>query len=100
MKTKSVGLALQVLIKQPPRFQQQLGGQQVGRRRGHRKNQVAAGGGSEKLMRFPRHGQHGKQAIGGGISADIVADLILDAYQLPQRAIVQEIVITPTRQRY
>ena len=41
-----------------------------------------------------------KQAIGGGISADIVADLILNAYQLPQRAIVQEIVITPTRQRY
>jgi NADP-dependent 3-hydroxy acid dehydrogenase YdfG len=41
-----------------------------------------------------------KAAIGGGISADIVAQLILDAYQLPQRAIVQEIVITPTRQRY
>jgi len=41
-----------------------------------------------------------KEAIGGGISADIVADLILDAYQLPQRAIVQEIVITPTRQKY
>ncbi|OJF91379.1 SDR family oxidoreductase [Pararhizobium antarcticum] len=41
-----------------------------------------------------------KEAIGGGISADIVAQLILDAYQLPQRAIVQEIVITPTRQRY
>ena len=41
-----------------------------------------------------------KAAIGGGISADIVADLILDAYQLPQRAIVQEIVITPTRQKY
>lgn len=41
-----------------------------------------------------------KQAIGGGISADIVARLILDAYALPQRAIVQEIVITPTRQKY
>lgn len=41
-----------------------------------------------------------KAAIGGGIAADIVADLILDAYQLPQRAIVQEIVITPTRQKY
>ena len=41
-----------------------------------------------------------KEAIGGGISADIVAKLILDAYQLPQRAIVQEIVSTPTRQRY
>ncbi|MGQ8634179.1 SDR family oxidoreductase [Agrobacterium sp. DKPNP3] len=41
-----------------------------------------------------------KEAIGGGISADIVAGLILDAYRLPQRAIVQEIVITPTRQTY
>lgn len=41
-----------------------------------------------------------KEAIGGGISADIVAELILNAYNLPQRAIVQEIVITPTRQKY
>ncbi|KQR69968.1 SDR family oxidoreductase [Rhizobium sp. Leaf341] len=41
-----------------------------------------------------------KAAIGGGISADIVAGLILDAYALPQRAIVQEIVITPTQQAY
>lgn len=41
-----------------------------------------------------------KEAIGGGISADIVGDLILNAYQLPQRALVQEIVITPTRQKY
>lgn len=41
-----------------------------------------------------------KAAIGGGISADIVAELILNAYNLPQKAIVQEIVITPTRQTY
>lgn len=41
-----------------------------------------------------------KMAIGGGISADIVAGLILDAYNQPQNAIVQEIVITPTRQTY
>ncbi|TCM52693.1 hypothetical protein C8J36_108137 [Rhizobium sp. PP-F2F-G48] len=41
-----------------------------------------------------------KAAIGGGISADIVAGLILDAYALPQRAIVQEIVVTPTQQTY
>lgn len=41
-----------------------------------------------------------KEAIGGGISADIVAELILNAYNLPQTAIVQEIVITPTRQKY
>jgi len=41
-----------------------------------------------------------KEAIGGGIPADIVAKLILDAYELPQKAIVQEIVITPTRQKF
>lgn len=41
-----------------------------------------------------------KAAIGGGIGADIVGALILNAYNLPQRAIVQEIVITPTRQSY
>lgn len=41
-----------------------------------------------------------KAAIGGGIGADIVGELILNAYNLPQRAIVQEIVITPTRQSY
>ncbi len=41
-----------------------------------------------------------KDAIGGGISADIVAALTLNAYNLPQRAIVQEIVITPTAQVY
>ena len=29
-----------------------------------------------------------------------VAKLILDAYQLPQNALVQEICITPTRQKY
>jgi len=34
------------------------------------------------------------------IGADIVADLILDAYRLPQRALVQEICLTPTRQTY
>ncbi len=41
-----------------------------------------------------------KEAIGGGISADIVAELTLNAYNLPQRALVQEIVITPTGQVY
>jgi NADP-dependent 3-hydroxy acid dehydrogenase YdfG len=41
-----------------------------------------------------------KVKIGGGIGADIVADLILNAYQLPQNALVQEIVITPTAQEY
>lgn len=41
-----------------------------------------------------------KEAIGGGIPAQTVAGLILNAYQLPQRELVQEIVITPTRQTY
>lgn len=41
-----------------------------------------------------------KVAMGGGIGADIVADLILDAYQLPQNALIQEICLTPTRQKY
>ena len=41
-----------------------------------------------------------KVKMGGGIGADIVADLILDAYQLPQKALVQEICLTPTRQSY
>ncbi|MEW7009783.1 SDR family oxidoreductase [Lentilitoribacter sp. EG35] len=41
-----------------------------------------------------------KAKMGGGISADIVADLILNAYNYPQEAIVQEICITPTRQKF
>lgn len=41
-----------------------------------------------------------KIKMGGGISADIVAGLILNAYNLPQKALVQEICLTPTRQSY
>lgn len=41
-----------------------------------------------------------KIKMGGGIGADIVGDLILNAYQLPQKALVQEICLTPTRQTY
>lgn len=41
-----------------------------------------------------------KVKMGGGIGADIVGDLILNAYNLPQRALVQEICLTPTRQSY
>ncbi len=41
-----------------------------------------------------------KVKMGGGIGADIVADLILNAYNLPQNALVQEICLTPTRQTY
>ncbi|MBM7068682.1 SDR family oxidoreductase [Actibacterium sp. 188UL27-1] len=41
-----------------------------------------------------------KVKMGGGIGADIVGDLILNAYNLPQNALVQEICLTPTRQTY
>lgn len=41
-----------------------------------------------------------KAAIDGGIGPEHVADLMLATYQLPQRALVQEICITPTRQKY
>ena len=41
-----------------------------------------------------------KAAIEGGIGPEHVANLMLDVYNLPQRALVQEICITPTRQRY
>ena len=41
-----------------------------------------------------------KAGMGGGTGADTVADLILGAYRLPQEALVQEICLTPTRQRY
>lgn len=41
-----------------------------------------------------------KANMGGGIGADIVADLVLNAYNLPQRALVQEICLTPTRQTH
>ncbi len=44
--------------------------------------------------------QANKIAIGGGIGAEHVADLIVSTYQMPQNALVQEIVVTPTRQRY
>ena len=41
-----------------------------------------------------------KVAIGGGIGADHVADLIHNPYNLPQNALVQQICSTPTRQKY
>ena len=41
-----------------------------------------------------------KAAIGGGIGPEHVADLIVFTYEMPQNALVQEIVLTPTRQRY
>jgi len=44
--------------------------------------------------------QENKARIGGGISADHVADMILFAYQMPQNVLIQEMVVTPTRQVY
>jgi NADP-dependent 3-hydroxy acid dehydrogenase YdfG len=41
-----------------------------------------------------------KVKMGGGIGPEHVANLMLHAYQMPQNALVQEIVITPTRQKY
>jgi NADP-dependent 3-hydroxy acid dehydrogenase YdfG len=41
-----------------------------------------------------------KAAIEGGIGPEPIAELMLQTYNLPQRALVQEICITPTRQRY
>jgi NADP-dependent 3-hydroxy acid dehydrogenase YdfG len=41
-----------------------------------------------------------KTRIGGGISADHVADMILFAYRMPQNVLIQEMVVTPTRQEY
>ena len=38
--------------------------------------------------------------IGGGIAAEQVARAMLFAYQMPQDVILQELVITPTRQDY
>jgi len=41
-----------------------------------------------------------KHRIGGGISADHVANMILFAYQMPQNVLIQEMVVTPTRQEF
>lgn len=41
-----------------------------------------------------------KVSMGGGISADHVADSILFAYGMPQNVLIQEICITPTRQEH
>ncbi|MBX2883922.1 MAG: SDR family oxidoreductase [Granulosicoccus sp.] len=41
-----------------------------------------------------------KVRIGGGISATHVADMILFAYQMPQNVLIQEMVVTPTRQEF
>ena len=41
-----------------------------------------------------------KARIGGGIAASHVADMIRFAYEMPQNVLIQEMVVTPTRQEY
>ena len=41
-----------------------------------------------------------KVKIGGGIEPEHVANIMLHSYQMPQNALIQEICITPTRQKY
>ena len=41
-----------------------------------------------------------KVRIGGGIDARHVADMTLFAYAMPQNVLIQEMVVTPTRQEY
>jgi NADP-dependent 3-hydroxy acid dehydrogenase YdfG len=47
-----------------------------------------------------RNYRENKVRIGGGISADHVAQSMLFAYGLPQNVLIQEICITPTRQEF
>ncbi|MBV6656918.1 MAG: SDR family oxidoreductase [Devosiaceae bacterium] len=41
-----------------------------------------------------------KVKMGGGIGPEHVSEIMLHAYQMPQNALVQEICITPTRQKF
>ena len=41
-----------------------------------------------------------KAKMGGGIGPEHVANIMLHAYRMPQNALIQEIAITPTRQKY
>jgi NADP-dependent 3-hydroxy acid dehydrogenase YdfG len=41
-----------------------------------------------------------KMAIGGGIQPEHLADLMLASYRMPQSVLVQEICLTPTRQKF
>ena len=44
--------------------------------------------------------QANKIRIGGGISAEHVAEMILFAYRMPQNVLIQEMCVTPTRQEH
>ena len=41
-----------------------------------------------------------KANMGGGIRPEHVSEIMLHSYQMPQNALIQEICITPTRQKY
>lgn len=41
-----------------------------------------------------------KAGMGGGIGPEHVADIMLHSYRMPQNALIQEICITPTRQKF
>ncbi|MEM1387404.1 MAG: SDR family oxidoreductase [Pseudomonadota bacterium] len=41
-----------------------------------------------------------KVKMGGGIGPEHVANIMLHSYQMPQNALIQEICITPTRQKF
>ena len=44
--------------------------------------------------------QDNKVKIGGGIGPEHVSEIMLHSYQMPQNALIQEICITPTRQKF
>ena len=44
--------------------------------------------------------QKNKVKMGGGIGPEHVANIMLHSYQMPQNALIQEICITPTRQKF
>ena len=44
--------------------------------------------------------QKNKAKMGGGLDAKVVGRLIADVYSQPQNVLVQEICLTPTRQKY
>ena len=41
-----------------------------------------------------------KVKMGGGIGPEHISEIMLHCYQMPQNALIQEICITPTRQKY
>jgi len=60
----------------------------------------ASSGIGEAIVRAFSAAGHPVRLMGGGIEAEHVADLIRGAYNLRQNALVREICVTPTRQKY